>query len=358
MNPRNVFGSVIGNIGNKLSLPEMGISEWIGGEPTLPTPLPKMTTGVLNNTTSTSKAKTSDPVVVKNSSNNTPAQAGGVNYYSGGSTGASQPAYNPETVAQLDQSINLVNDAISRLGTQLNIARGNIGDQYSTTVNELNSSKSRNKANYSQSSTTNQQNMRTNRNAILDQQSSGLRGLMRQLGAYGAVGSDLNVASGEVQNQAQRDLSGAGQTFAQNQQGLDTSWNNYLSEWANSKRKADDWKKQQMQSVEQQSLSTKQDLLSQLAGLRGNRAAAMGGGYAQGAAGDLAQARGLSSRIDQLGRFSPSYTGKTPNYAAPELASYLSPQAQQVDASNLANNATANPSLALLLGLDERQRQL
>jgi hypothetical protein len=288
-----------------------------------------------------------------------PTQDSGL-YTGGGSGGASGGAASSQ-LADYDQQIGILNDALSRLGGQLGIAKGNVNRNYQTSINELNSGKAQNESNYGTSSTQNQQNLRTNKNAILDQQSSGLRGLMRQLGAYGAVGSDMKVASGAVQDIANQELSGAGQTFSQNQQGLDTNWHNYLTDWANSKNKADDWRTNQLNSAEQQSLSGQQDLLSQLAQARGKRAAAAGGDFAGGAAPDLASARALSGRIDSLGKINPTYTGNSPVYTAPSLSSYQAPQAAHASVGSSGNNLSANPSLALLLGLkpeDRRNQQL
>lgn len=367
------FGNFVDGFGTAINLPELGISEFFnGGKNTqnsgrisgqgINTVVKDV--GVINGKgiggkTPAKPTGNSGGGAARVPATSTKQSSGGVNNYVGGAGGyaAAAPAIDPAVIAQFDQSIELINDALGRTGRQLDIAQGNIGRQYQTSVNELTSAKKANEGNYKNTSTQNQQSLRTSRNAITDQQSSGLRGLLRQLGAYGAVGSDLDVASGVVTDAASQQRSGAGQTFAQNQQNLDTNWNNYLSEWANSKKKADDWKTSQLQNAESQTLSVKQDLLTQLADLRGRRAAAQGGNYAGGASGDLRAARGLSSRIDSLGKLNPTYTGNTPTYNAPELSSYVAPQQQQVDASSLANNATANPSLALLLGQLDQQDQ-
>lgn len=280
--------------------------------------------------------------------------SGGVTYYSGGAA----PAVDQQALAQYDQSLGILDQNLGRLGVQLDIAKGNVNRNADTKVNELTTAKKSNEGNYKTSSTQNQQSLRTNRNAIMDQQSAGLRGLMRQLGAYGAVGSDMQVAGGTVQDVASQQNSGAGQTFAQNQQGLDTNWNNYLSEWANSRKKVDDWRTQQLNDVESQSLTTRQDLLSRRADIAGQRAAAAGGNYAGGAAANLAEAQGLSGRIDNLGRINPTYDGTAPTYTAPELSSYMAPEQAQM--SSELGAFGNNPAAARLLGLqqEERRRQI
>lgn len=276
--------------------------------------------------------------------------------YSGSGGGAARPAYDPAVISQYDQSISLLQDSLNRLGTQKGIAQGNVNKQYGTQVNELNTAKANSNKQYDTSTLQNKQSNRTSKNAILDQQSSGLRGLLSMLGAYGAVGSDLGVAGNAVADDATMKRSGASQTYAQNQQGLDTNWNNFLSEWSNSKKKVDDWKTQQLNNVEQQSLASRQDLLTRLADYRGQRAAAMGGSYSGGAAGNLAEARGLSGRIDQLGAINPTYNGKAPVYNAPTLASYATPQQAQI-AMGGAGSTSANPYLALLGLQDDKRRE-
>jgi hypothetical protein len=280
--------------------------------------------------------------------------------YGGG--GGSAPAIDYNAVGQYDQSIGMLDDALNRLGVQLGIAQGNINSTYGTRSNELNTAKTNNEGNYKNSSTENQQSLRTNRNAILDQQSAGLRGLLRQLGAFGAVGSDMQVAGGAVADVASQQNAGAGQTFATNQRGLDTNWNNYLGEWANSKKRLDDWKGEQIRSAEQQSLSQRQSLLTQKADLSGQRSAAMGGKYAGGAEAGLNQARALSGQIDNLGRINPTYDGTAPQYTAPELSSYTQPGAAPQSSMGPANSSlSANPSLARLLGLtpqDDKKKGL
>ena len=82
----------------------------------------------------------------------------------------------------------------------------------------------------------------------------------------------------------------------------------------------------------------------------------MGGNYAGGAQSSLDAAKRLSARIDNLGRFNPIYNGKTPVYNAPELSSYIHPEAIQASMVPGGNTA-ANPSLALLLGLDQQDKR-
>lgn len=269
-------------------------------------------------------------------------------YYGGGSGG------NADVVNRFDQSIALINDALDRLPNQLAIAQGNINRNYNTQSNELDSGKAAAQQQYSTSTNQNAQNYRTNKNAIADQASGALRGLMRLLGAYGAVGSDLGVAGNAVTNEANIQRAGAGQTYSQNQQGLDTNWNTYQNDWTNEKRKLNDWRTEQLDSAQAQNLTTKQDLLTRLADFKGQRAAAQGGSYAGSAQEYLDQAQALGSRIDALGRINPTYTGKTVTYDAPTLDSYALANAPQ--ATIQQTQGATSPLLALLLGRDKTRQ--
>lgn len=270
-----------------------------------------------------------------------------------GNTGfaSSTPSVNQDTVNQLTQSVDLVQSALDRLAPQLSIARNNIGKSFEQQNNELISGKAAAQNQYNTSTNQNAQNRRTNYNVINDQASNGLRGLLRSLGAFGAVGSDLGVAGNAVTNEANLQRSGANQTFAQNQQNLDTNWGTYLNDFGNEQRKLNDWKTQQLNDAEAQSLSTKQDLLSRLADYNGKLSAARGGSYTDSAQPFLDQATSLGAKIDALGKLNPTYTGKTPVYTAAALDSYNANPAsinfQQ------AQSPSGIPLLSLLLSRDK-----
>ncbi|RYH70504.1 MAG: hypothetical protein EON54_01335 [Alcaligenaceae bacterium] len=282
---------------------------------------------------------------------------GGASYDPAAAAAARERANN---IGILDQSASTIQNGLNRLGGQLDIARSNIGSQFSQKDNELNSQRASTENSYKTSTTQNGQNLRTNKNTITDQASSGLRGLMRMLGSYGAVGSDLGLAGSAVADDASQKNAGAGQTFAQNQQSLDTNWGNYRSQFDNEKKKVNDWRDNELRNAEATSLSTRQDLLSKLADIRGQRAAAAGGNYAGAAAAQLAEANSLSSRIDGLGRLNPTYTGNTPVYTQAELDSYRAGQGTAASAENAGGVAGGlnTPYLNMLLGREEQKKPL
>lgn len=271
------------------------------------------------------------------------------------------PKVDAATIAQFDQGINTANSALGRLPNQLAIAKGNIDSQFNTNRNELDSTKNQANASYTTSGQQNQQNFRTDKNAIADKSSMGLQGLLRMLGAYGAGGSSdaRYVAPQAVATQASQERSGAGQNFAQNQSTLDTNWNNFLTQDQNSRKKLDDWRSQQVNSAEAQSQTAKQDLLSKLADLAGQRAAARGGNYAGAAQPYVDQANSLASVIDNLARLNPTYNGVTPVYNAPSLGDYsLGNNGAPAQAPTNAVEQQASPYLSLLLGNQRDKNQV
>ena len=277
--------------------------------------------------------------------------------YSGGYSAPAAPAgpsYDQAVVDQFDSGISALEAAMGRLPKQLDIAKANVGDQYSTNLNRFKSAFDAAQNNYKTSGTQNMQSLRSNKNNITDQASQGLRGLMRTLGMYGAVGSDMNLAGNAVADTATAQRSGAGEVFSQNQRSLDKNWGNFQNEDKNRRKELNDWRTQQIRSAEQQSASTKQDLLSRLAELRGQRAATMGGSFKGAAQPYLDKANALSSRIDSLGRFKPTFDGHTPVYKAPTLDSYEIGEGPQINTGQ-GQQMAGTPALNTLLGLNPRE---
>lgn len=286
---------------------------------------------------------------VQGASTTTPNSSG---YYSGGS-GSS---YDPAVLGQFDQAESLVNSGLGRLDNQLNIARGNVTGQYDNSVRDQDTQKGNAETSFKNSSTQNVQNLRTNKNTISDQASNGLRGLMRMLGAYGAVGSDMGVAGRAVADQASQQRAGAGQVYAGNQSDLDTNWGNYQSQWNRERQALENWKQNQLNSVESQGLQNRQSLLSKLADIKSQRAALLGGNASVAAQPFLDQASALNGQIDNLGRTVQAYAGTAPTYQAKPLSSY---DAGTGSAAQFVNNGQGGggmtPYLSLLLGKDKKQ---
>lgn len=295
---------------------------------------------------------------------NTGSQDLSLGYYGGGGSGGGYyGGGNRASAAQLaeyDQGIGQLEHGLGRIDNQLGVRLGNINNQYNTKKNELRSSWNRAEGQFNDQTRQNQQQRRTNINNINDRSSVGLRGLLRSLGSMGAVGSDMQLAGRAVQNQANQQRAGVGQTYAQNQKQIDTTWGQFKNDYADEDKKLNDWKANEDSAARQASQTTRQNLLTQLAQLRSQKATAQGANGANAARADLGRANALSGEIDNLGRQQNTYTGNKVQYNAKDLDSYKVAGDTSVGVSNPAapgSDPTLNIYNTRLQQEEERKRQ-
>ena len=281
----------------------------------------------------------------------------------GGGFGGGMGGGNRASAAQLaeyDQGIGQLEHGLGRIDNQLGVRLGNINNQYNTKKNELKSSWNRAEGQFNDQTRQNQQQRRTNINNINDRSAVGLRGLLRSLGSMGAVGSDMQLAGRAVQNQANQQRTGAGQTYAQNQKQIDTTWGQFKNDYADEDKKLNDWKVNEDNAARQSSQTTRQNLLTQLAQMKSQKAAAQGANGANAARADLGRANALSSEIDNLGRQQSTYSGNKVQYNAKDLDSYKVEGDTAVGVSD-PQAAGSDPTLNIyntrLKQEDERKRQ-
>ena len=263
-------------------------------------------------------------------------------------------------LAEYDQGIGQLEHGLGRIDNQLGVRLGNINNQYTTKKNELKSSWNRAEGQFNDQTRQNQQQRRTNINNINDRSAVGLRGLLRSLGSMGAVGSDMQLAGRAVQNQANQQRTGAGQTYAQNQKQIDTTWGQFKNDYADEDKKLNDWKANEDNAARQSSQTTRQNLLTQLAQMKSQKAAAQGANGANAARADLGRANALSSEIDNLGRQQNTYSGNKVQYNAKDLDSYKVEGDTAVGVSDpqaAGNDPTLNIYNTRLKQEDERKRQ-
>lgn len=283
----------------------------------------------------------------------------GVGFGGGGGMGGGNRA-SAAQLAEYDQGIGQLEHGLGRIDNQLGVRLGNINNQYTTKKNELKSSWNRAEGQFNDQTRQNQQQRRTNINNINDRSAVGLRGLLRSLGSMGAVGSDMQLAGRAVQNQANQQRTGAGQTYAQNQKQIDTTWGQFKNDYADEDKKLNDWKVNEDNAARQSSQTTRQNLLTQLAQMKSQKAAAQGANGANAARADLGRANALSSEIDNLGRQQNTYSGNKVQYNAKDLDSYKVEGDTAVGVSD-PQAAGSDPTLNIyntrLKQEDERKRQ-
>ena len=369
----NWFANFVDTLGTAANLPEMGLSEWLnGGNKTTYTGragaktskygLGDLTRDSYNRAVAQTKGDNKQPQQANRGGNSGYQQSPNLGYYSnGGGSGVS--GGNRASAAQLaeyDQGIGQLEHGLGRVDNQLGVRLGNINNQYNTKMNELRSSWNKAEGQFNDQTRQNQQQRRTNINNINDRASVGLRGLLRSLGSMGAVGSDMQLAGRAVQSQANQQRAGAGQTYAQNQKQIDTTWGQFKNDYEDEKKKAGDWKANEENAARQASQTTRQNLLTQLAQLRSQKATAQGANGANAARADLARANALSNEIDNLGRQQSTYNGNKVQYNAKDLDSYKVGGDTSVGISNPTtpgSDPTVNIYDTRLKQEEERKRQ-
>lgn len=288
-----------------------------------------------------------------------------------GNTGGATSAGNTSSNRASSQDLALYDASIDALGKQFGvlddryaIGKSNLDKQYGIKSNEIDSSYTKGEKTYGDDTTTNKQDFRTSRNNIADVSSQGLRGLLRQLGAYGIGGSsDVMLAGDMVKNTMDRQNADAGGTFAKNQKNLDTNWSTFKDDIDDNRKKLTDWRSAQEGSLGQSRDSAKADLASQIATARAQRAAAAGqsADAVRAAAADWNnKAAEYSRSADKLSAFNPTYDGTAAKLSTPTLDSYggyTDGTESQIQTNQAASDA---PTLALLLGLrdDDSKKQL
>ncbi|MCR5700188.1 MAG: hypothetical protein K6G49_02030 [Candidatus Saccharibacteria bacterium] len=286
---------------------------------------------------------------------NNPTVTNEYNYTTGtGSGSTSAPDRNMINI--YDRQISDIKDNLGTIDKQIDNALAGVKSEYDTYKNEQQSQYNANKNEYDNSTKQNQQQLQTNRNIITNRASSGLRGLLRILGAMGAGGGSVAryEAPGMVTKQANQEYNNAGQTYAQNQSNLDTDWGNYQNQFENDKKKLEDWYNGQVKSKKQEIYEKGQSLLTDLVTALGNRAQYGGdfGGDISDAYSRLADYR---NKVNRLGEFSkPNYTGITAVYNSPDLASYDTGNTNLTTAV-AESTAGTSPLLTALRGLNKKK---
>lgn len=280
---------------------------------------------------------------------NTTAPSGG-----GGGGGAS-PSGQGVDLSGYDQAINNTQAGINRLPNQLSSGNSGIDASYQNALNQLLLGRNQGQSAYN----TNKQQTATgyvgNKNTIGANAGSTLNSLERLLGSRGAGGSlaatgqGQGTARGEVTRNATLQRQDASNTFGQNNQALDTNWNNYLTGYNNQVAGAGNQRDQQKQSLQSSIDSNRATLLQSLAQLQAQRGQAAGGTGVGAAQPYLDQANQL---LDQTSNYTTAPINyQTQAYQAPSLSSYdFNPQATPTYQNQSQGNDYFSPYLAALLG--------
>lgn len=279
--------------------------------------------------------------------------SGGASVNSGPVSGAGggSASYDPAVLASYDQAIGNTNSALGRLGNQFNSGNSAIDASYQNALNQLLLGKNQSQQSYNTNKQQAAQNYVGAKNTIGANAGASLSGLQRLLGSRGAGGGSAynQAVPDEVARQATLQRADVSNTFGQNNQALDTNWQNYQTGYNNSVMDVTNQRDQQRQGLQNNIETNRASLLQMLAQLSGQRAQAAGGNQVGAAQPFLDQANTI---LDNASRYQVAPINyQTQAYAAPELSSYsTNPMATPTFQGQGLSNDYFSPYLAALIG--------
>jgi len=299
-----------------------------------------------------------------NSQGNGAGQTGGSNYgtsYGTSGSGSSAPAYNPaEDVALIDNLISRYQDSINRIGSQRTIGEGNINSSYQAGLTNLQNQRTQAQQGYDTQKAETGQDFANTRSRIGQEAGNQTNAMRRLLGSIGAgrstaareltpyaAGLQASTRFGDVQN-----------TFARNQNKLDTSWNSTKRSLDDEEKYLGTEKQNKLNQLYSGLNQTEAELQGQIADQVFRKRQVMGGNAAQ-AIGDAQPYRNrinqLLGEIDNYGRLSVA-APKAIQYSRPDLAQY---DYSKFDAPTLTGDPRASyvsPFARLLQKRDDEER--
>lgn len=269
-------------------------------------------------------------------------------------TTQTSPTVDQNVLGQYDQAIANTQAGINRLPSQLQSGFSGIDTSYQDAINQLLLGKNQGEQSYK----TNKQSSATGyvgaKNTIGAQAGDTLNGLLRLLGSRGAGGGSAargtgrGTARGAVSRGASLQRADVGQTFGENNQALDTNWNNYLTGYNNEVSSAGSQRDRNKQTLQQSIDTNRATLLQSLAQLQAQRAEAAGGNSTAAAQPYLDQANAILDRTSNYTVAPINY--QTQAYTPPDVASYTTTPNATPTFNDSAANDYFSPYLQKLLG--------
>lgn len=235
-------------------------------------------------------------------------------------------------------------DATQQSGIDaINKSLGTIMGEYDDDANNA-------KTEYTNESNSNQQDLQGNKETALQDAVQGRQGLLSELGSIGALnGTGLQLATHAVQQGANSDLTNASDTFATNQNGLDSGYNAFTAQDKTRRTQAQAAADNDTEQVKNDTLKSKSTILK-----------ALGDDYQ--AEGNTTQAKNY---YDQLNTLFPSiaatsvptidlgYSGSA--YTAPTLSQYVG-KANNTTVQSTPAGATSGPlNIPGLIAVNKKQ---
>lgn len=242
---------------------------------------------------------------------------------------AAQQAQQAQLAAQYADEASQLQGQMGQLDTQQQVGLGNIGNSYNQQANRLADSQGQAQRNYQLQGQQNTQNFSSARNNAMVQTNHQANALQRLLGMNGAGNSSAayEQAPYAAALAGSQLVNGAQKTYGQNQQSLDTNWQDTTKKFKNSQDDLNNQRYQQENGLRSSIDQNRASLLQQIAQANMNHDMALGSDYQTAAAnqsGNRQQVNDLLSQITQLGNQyqNPILKAQDVTYQAPSLSQY------------------------------------
>jgi len=236
--------------------------------------------------------------------------------------------------------IAVQNAALGGADTQLSTGLSAVDKALQGLLGKYDTEASSNEENYTDQSNTNQNNLQKNKQTALVNAAQGRQGLFGTLASLGALsGSGIDLANRAVQQGANTDLSGAADTYGENQTGLDTAINTFRTQ---DKERRDD--------AQTAAEDAKTNVRNQVAQAKQKAYSALADDYTQegdtGNASKFAQmAASLFPQIAQTSVPSTNLSYSAAAFTPGTLSDYLSNGNTQVQAAPTGGDTNGLPTL-------------
>lgn len=264
--------------------------------------------------------------------------------------------------SQYDSQIQGYQGELGGLDTQQNIRLQNLADQYQQGQNNLNDSNALNQRNYNQGVQQNTQSYTQNRTGIMNTTRSNANALQRLLGMNGAGNSSaaLEQAPYAAALQGSVDLSGAQKAYGQNEQSLNTNWQDQTRKFKDAQDSLNAQNYQGQNSVRSGIAQQRATLLNSIADASVNKNLANGLTGQAALAGRnqyMPQIQQLQNQITQYGRSNPTPILATPaiNTTPTSLTDYIQGKSAQVT-DGTPGGAAIDPTFLSVLNGQKRDK--
>ena len=289
-------------------------------------------------------------------------------YYQDGTQAASATAAREaaDTAAYYNDIAGQLEGQIGQLDNQQNIGLGNINNSYTRSLNRLDQQKGVARRDYDTGLQNNQRSYLGTRNGVMQNARATQNALQRLLGINGSGNSSaaFEQAPYAVGLQASQNLNGAQQTYATNNQSLDTGWQDTERSYNNSREDLDTQKYQQENSLKSGIAQTRASLLDKIANARVQAKIAGGASYGQAAAARTPFQEQINGLLGQITNYGQQYANPVIRtgdiaYKAPSLNQYSLGQFG-IGGSQQAPGAQSdmNPAFLGLLNQDDERQGL